>query len=141
MVIDHMGKGRSLTAFAGSIGCGKETVYGWIEKHPDFADAVEKARAARVNALEGKMLTAEKMCDATVSIFALKNADADEWREVRYANYETNVNITTLSDEQLMQIASGRRPVEVGAIDVQYNRLLERPKRFEEPKTHRQRKA
>src|SRR5215831_15887279 len=132
-VIDHMGKGKSLTAFAGSIGAGKETVYGWITAYPDFAEAVDKARAARVNKLEGKMLDADKMCDVTASIFALKNADPDEWREVRYASFEHNVSLSTLTDEQLMAIASGQRPSAVGAIDVQYNRLLERPKPYQEP--------
>src|SRR3974390_394336 len=141
MVINHMAKGRSLTAFAGSIGVGKETVYDWLTKYPDFAAAVEQGHAARVNALEDKMLNADKMCQASVSIFALKNADPDEWREVRYANFEHNVSLATLSDEQLLAIASGQRPSAVGAIDVQYNRLLERPKRYQEPQQEQQERA
>jgi hypothetical protein len=131
-VVDYMAQGYSLTAFAGSIRHGKTQVYEWITLYPDFAAAVEQGRSARVKALENKMLGADKMCQATVSIFALKNADPDEWREVRYASFEHNVNLATLSDEQLLAIASGQKPSAVGAIDVQYNRLLERPKRYQE---------
>ena len=141
MVIDCMSTGLSLTAFAGSIGHAKDTVYRWITEHPDFANAVGQARAARTQALEKKMLAADKMCQASVSIFALKNADPDEWREVRYANFEHNVSLATLSDEQLLAIASGQRPSAVGAIDVQYNRLLERPKRYQEPQQEQQERA
>src|SRR5215471_18617733 len=105
-----MGDGRSLTAFAGSIGVSKDSVYRWITDYPDFAEAVEQARAARVNALENKMLEAEKMHEVTASIFALKNADPEEWREVRYASFDHNVSLASLSDEQLMAIAQGARP-------------------------------
>jgi hypothetical protein len=132
MVVDFMAKGFSLTAFAGSIKAGKQTVYGWISEYPDFAEAVEQARAARVKALENKMLRADKMCQTSASIFALKNADPDEWREVRYASFEHNVSLGSLTDEQLLAIASGQKPSAVGAIDVQYNRLLEKPKRYQQ---------
>jgi hypothetical protein len=131
MVIDIMSQGYSISAFAGSIGHGKATVYSWITEYPDFAEAVEQARSARTKFLENKLLAADKMCQASVSIFALKNADPDEWREVRYANFDHNVSLGSLTDEQLLAIASGQKPAAVGAIDVQYNRLLERPKRYQ----------
>jgi hypothetical protein len=127
-VIDFMGKGGSLTAFAGSLKQSAKTIYAWVERHPEFADAVERARAARLVPWEQKLMTAEKSAQAACAIFALKNCAPDEWREVRYANFEHDVNINTLSDAQLESIAMGRRAADVGAIDVQYNRLLERPK-------------
>ena len=79
-------------------------------------------------------MTCEKGGEVAATIFALKNTDPEEWREVRYANFDHNVKIETLSDEQLLAIASGQREASVGAIDVQYNRLLERPKRFQDPR-------
>lgn len=45
-VIDCMAQGFSLTAFAGSIRVAKDTVYEWIKTHPQFSDAVSRARAA-----------------------------------------------------------------------------------------------
>jgi hypothetical protein len=134
LVVEYMARGKSLTAFAGSIRQGKRTVYDWIEQFPEFAEAVERARAARIVPWEDKLMSAEKSAEAASSIFALKNCDAEEWREVRYASFTTDVNINSLSDDQLAAIALGRRAPEVGAIDVQYNRLMERPQRYLEPK-------
>ena len=132
-VIEYMGKGKSLTSFAGSLKQSAKTVYEWIERHPEFADAVEVARAARLVPWEDKLLVSEKGGEVAATIFALKNSAPDEWREVRYANFETNVNINTLSDQQLEAIAAGRRAADVGAIDVQYNRLFDRQKRYQAP--------
>jgi hypothetical protein len=133
-VVEYMAKGKSLTAFAGSIRQGKQTIYDWVGQFPEFAEAVERARAARIVPWEDKLMTADKGAQAACTIFALKNCDPLEWREVRYASFEHDVNINTLSDDQLAAIALGRRAPEVGAIDVQYNRLMERPQRYLEPK-------
>jgi hypothetical protein len=138
-VIDWMAQGKSITKFAGSIRQTKKTIYNWIEQYPEFSHAVEVGRAARPIPWEDKLLVAQKGAEAAATIFALKNCDPDEWREVRYANFETNVNINTLSDQQLEAIARGQRAADVGAIDVQYNRLIERPRRYEEPKRGSQR--
>ena len=135
MVEDDMRNGYSLTAFAGRIGCDKQSVYRWIAQFPDFSIAVDRGRAARLRFWENNLMKADKGAQAATSIFALKNADAEEWREVRYASFDHNVNLSTLTDEQLLAIASGQRPAEVGAIDVQYNRLLERPKPHQAPKS------
>ena len=129
-----MGKGHTLTAFAGSIDVDKQTVYRWISKYPEFSEAADRAKAKQVCPWEEKLITADKGGEVAAAIFALKNAAPDEWREVRYASFEHDVNINSLSDDQLAAIALGRRAPEVGAIDVQYNRLMERPKLYQEPK-------
>jgi len=132
-----MGKGHSLTSFAGSIKTNKDTIYAWMNTHTEFSDAVSRGHAARLVPWEEKLLHAEKGGEVAATIFALKNVAPDEYREVRYASFDHNIKLDTLSDEQLLAIASGRRPAEVGAIDVQYNRLLERPKPYREPKGKR----
>jgi hypothetical protein len=104
-----MGKGYSLTALAGELGQSKDTLYEWIATHPPFSDAITKARASRVAALETRLLSANNGGVAATSIFALKNADPDEWREVRYANIEHTVNLDGITDEQLAAIALGRQ--------------------------------
>ena len=55
------------------------------------------------------MLGAKNGGEAATSIFALKNADPNEWREVRYSNVEVNVNLDSITDEQLAAIALGRQ--------------------------------
>ena len=54
------------------------------------------------------MLNIKNGGEAAVSIFALKNADPEEWKEVRYNNIEHSVNLDQLTDEQLAAIALGR---------------------------------
>jgi hypothetical protein len=132
-VMNHMAKGFSLSAFAGSIKQSRETIYGWMGKHPEFSEAVSRGRAMRLVPWEEKLLKCEKGSEVAATIFALKNSDPEEWREVRYASFDHNVKIETLSDEQLLAIASGQRDAAPVAIDVQYNRLIERPRRYEDP--------
>ena len=108
-VQEHMGKGRSLTAFAGEIKVDVESLYEWIATHPDFSKAVKQAQAQRVNALEERLLSANNGGTAATSIFALKNACPAEWREVRYENIEHTVNLDGITDEQLAAIALGRQ--------------------------------
>ena len=112
-VIDYMGQGYSLTAFAGEIGQSRETLYRWMSMHSDFSDAVTRARNARVNGLEKRLLNIKNGGEAAVSIFALKNADPEEWKEVRYANIEHSVHLDQLTDEQLAAIALGRHQVPI----------------------------
>jgi len=108
--IDFMGQGYSVTALAGHLGVAKNAVYEWMAAHRDFGDAVNIGRAARVSALETKLLTTSQGVGVTAAIFALKNADPDEWQD-RY-NIETKVSVTIqqLSDEELLQIIATARP-------------------------------
>lgn len=80
-VIEICATGLSLTAFAGDIGVARSTVNKWMEEHPEFSEAVKVAKAKRTAALEKQMLSAENGPTVTARIFALKNADPDEWRE------------------------------------------------------------
>jgi hypothetical protein len=108
-VQEHMGKGRSLTAFAGEIKVSIDAVQDWIATHPEFSLAVKQAQTQRVNALEERLLSANNGGTAATSIFALKNACPAEWREVRYENIEHSVNLDGITDEQLAAIALGRQ--------------------------------
>lgn len=105
-VIDYMAQGYSLTAFAGSILQARDTVYEWIKRHPSFSDAVHRARSARVAALEIKLLNAKRGAQAATSIFALKNADPVEWKEVRNVTHEHSLKLDQLTDAQLYAIAA-----------------------------------
>jgi hypothetical protein len=52
-------------------------------RHPDFSDAVARARAARVLHLECKLLSSRKGAETAASFFALRNAEPDEWRDIK----------------------------------------------------------
>ena len=85
----------------------RDTIYQWLSDHSEFSDAVARARSTRVLALEEKLLSARYGAQAATSIFALKNADPHEWRDMRSVSHEHNITLQTMSDEQLLAIAQG----------------------------------
>lgn len=82
-IITFMGKGFSKTAFAGHIGVCRQTILNWTSQHPEFLGAVKRAEAARVTFLEERLINGDTGPRVTSHIFALKNADPDEWRDKR----------------------------------------------------------
>lgn len=121
-VIDFMGQGYSLTAFAGSIRMSRDTVYRWIREHTDFSDAVARARPARVAALEAKLLRARKGAETSAAVFALKNADPLEWRDVRSVDHQHSMKVEQLTDAQLYAIAAGKAGAHGTVIETEYTR-------------------
>jgi hypothetical protein len=114
-VIELMGRGYDLTAFAGAIGVSREAVYAWMDAHADFQHAVNIGKAGRLFALQTKLLTTKMGVGVTAAIFALKNAAPDDWQD-RY-NQQTEIKVTVqhLSDAQLYEIASKAKPVTIDA--------------------------
>jgi hypothetical protein len=125
-VIAAMSEGLSLTAFAGLIGQGRDTVYKWIRAHSEFGDAVSRARAARVLWLERKLLRSRKGAETRAAIFALKNAAPDEWRDFKTTEHKQQpVGFERLTDAQLKAIASGVDPADgvTGTLECNFERL------------------
>ena len=109
LAIERMGKGLSLTAFAGTIGVSKHADYEWTRVHADFDDAMSRARPARTLWLEQKLLRSRKGAETTAAIFALRNAAPDEWHDIKHTTHDHNVRVEQLSDDQLMAIAARAR--------------------------------
>lgn len=80
-VRDMMGRGYSKTAAAGSLGVSRQRFIDWAEANPEFRDAIKDGEAGRVYKLEQDLLSAETGPQVTSRIFALKNADREEWGE------------------------------------------------------------
>jgi hypothetical protein len=125
LVIEKMGEGLSLTAFAGFIRVSRDTVYEWIKRHRDFSDAVSRARPARVLWLELKLLRAKKGAEFAAAALALKNAEPDEWRDVRSVQHDVNVKVETLTDAQLYAIASQKAGAHGTVIEGEFERTEE----------------
>lgn len=96
-----MATGLSLTAAAGEIGICRATINNWADAHPEFLEAVRLGKAKRTLALERGMLGAENGPAVTARMFALKNADPDEWREKQSIEHSgaVHVQILRLSDQ------------------------------------------
>lgn len=107
-VIDYMGQGYSLSAFAGSIKVNRSTIYQWMTEHSEFSNAVSRGQMTRVAALERKLLSARYGAQGSAAIFALKNADPNEWRDMRTVQHDHTLSVQNMTDEQLLAIAQGR---------------------------------
>lgn len=80
-ILSLMAEGLSLAASAAELGFHRQRVYEWVEKHPDFADSIRLAKSKRQLFLERRLLSASTSPVVTSTIFALKNAAPDDWRE------------------------------------------------------------
>lgn len=95
-VVETMATGLSLTAFAGDIDVHRGTINEWMETHPEFSEAVRVGKAKRTLALERGMLSAENGPAVTARMFALKNADPDEWREKKEVEHSGGFSVTKI---------------------------------------------
>lgn len=80
-ILQLMAGGLSLAAAAADLGIHRQRVYEWEQRHPEFADTVKLARVKRQLFLERRLLSADQGPVVTSTIFALKNAGAEDWRE------------------------------------------------------------
>jgi regulator of sigma D len=81
-LIDHMSKGKSFESFGHVAKAGRRTLYDWVERHPEFKEAKEKAEAAALEFFESRLVAGisgqkipnfdHKMSNSTLLIFALK---------------------------------------------------------------------
>ena len=104
-VINTMATGLSLTAFAGEIGVARSTINEWIDNVPEFSEAVRVAKAKRTLALERGMLSAENGPAVTARMFALKNADPEEWREKQHVQHEVSDDLSALIADRRAKVA------------------------------------
>jgi hypothetical protein len=123
MVVQAMATGVSLTAFAGMIGVSKDAVYEWMVQHSEFSNAVARGKPARLLHLERKLLAARYGAQCSAAIFALRNADPTEWRDIRSVQHDHNVRVEALTDQQLLAIASGKSLHDANTIDADYSEL------------------
>lgn len=96
-----MASGLSLAASAAELGIHRQRVYEWMEKNPEFADTVRLAQSKRQLFLERRLLSAEIGPVVTSTIFALKNAGPEDWREKveQDVTHKGGVTITISSDD------------------------------------------
>lgn len=80
-ILQLMASGLSLAASAAELGVHRQRVYEWMDRHPEFADTVKLAQVKRQLFLERRLLSAEIGPVVTSTIFALKNAGPEDWRE------------------------------------------------------------
>lgn len=82
-IIEHMSEGASMTSFAAEIEVDRSSLNEWMDKHPEFSQAVKigKAKCASWWERVGRTNAVEGGGNATLVIFGLKNMAADDWRD------------------------------------------------------------
>jgi len=115
-ILEHMGRGLSLTAAAALCDIHRERVYEWEKKHEDFGELVALARAKRQAFLEDQLTTSTMGPRVTAMIFALKNAAPADWLEKTHTEVtgkdggpiesKQSLDITGLSDAVLEELLS-----------------------------------
>lgn len=80
-----MSQGFSATAFAGSISVSRSTIDEWTKAHPEFSEALNRAKAKRLLEWEtiglGVARNGGSGGQSTMITFGLKNMGGDEWRD------------------------------------------------------------
>lgn len=99
-ILALMTQGLSLTAAAAECDVHRQRVYEWKERYPEFADTVNLAMAKRQAFLERRLFAAEQGPVVTSTIFALKNAGPEDWREKQEIEHSGGLAITIDPDDQ-----------------------------------------
>ncbi|MHC5307523.1 hypothetical protein [Bartonella sp. LJL80] len=90
-ILALMSTGLSLAAAAAEIGIHRQRVYEWVDRHPEFADTVKLAQVKRQAFLEKRLLNdAATGPVVTSTIFALKNAGPEDWRDKRELDLQSS---------------------------------------------------
>jgi hypothetical protein len=84
-VVVHMADGASLTSFAAEIDVARSTINEWMDVHPEFSEAVRRAKAKCAAWWEkrGRSIaeTGGGPGAGTLVMFGLKNMGADDWSD------------------------------------------------------------
>lgn len=107
-ILTLMASGLSLAASAADIGIHRQRVYEWMDRHPEFADTVKLAQAKRQLFLERRLLTADAGPVVTSTIFALKNAGPEDWRDKREVEHTGELAVTTKEQRDAAVAAASR---------------------------------
>ena len=116
MLIEHMREGYSLESFGGVISKGKQTLYNWRDKHPDFRDAIEIGFAAcqlfwERKGIEGNEtikdpdgMTVTRSIPPAVWIFNMKNRFT--WRDVQEVKTTAEITHQTAAEKEVKELTA-----------------------------------
>lgn len=81
--------GKTITGIAAHLGVVRETIYDWMNTHPDFSDAIHKAKTTQLGVLEDVLM---KQAKGTIEgntgaiIWAMKNQHPELYQDRRDLN-------------------------------------------------------
>jgi hypothetical protein len=104
-IIELMSEGLSLTAAAAELNVHRDTVYEWASAHPAFSDSKKLASGKRQLFLERRLLSATEGPVVTSSIFALKNAAPDDWRDKAEVEHGLTNDLADLIAQRRLRVS------------------------------------
>lgn len=108
-ILQLMATGLSLAASAAELGIHRQRVYEWADRHPEFADTVKLAQAKRQLFLERRLLKDDLPGpQITSTIFALKNAGPEDWRDKREVEHSGEMTVATKEQRDAAVAAATR---------------------------------
>jgi len=120
-IIEHCRSGASLASFASSIGVSRATLNVWASAHPEFLDALQRARDAALVWWEG---CARRVAvagggpgTATVVTFALRNLGVEDYRDRREPPIKVKLPEVTSAQGAAKAIAEALRAYGAGEIE------------------------
>lgn len=105
MLIDHRRDGFSFESFGAIVKCHRGTLYDWVDKHPDFADAKRIAHEECLYHWEtlGRFGLRSKDFNATVYIFTMKARFNDQYGDKREIKLDLTDSTPKESGEEILK--------------------------------------
>jgi hypothetical protein len=110
LVREHCAKGFSFTSFAGLVRVSRDSIYQWVEDHPEFAEA--KAEALELSRIFWEKLavvhiinTKESTLNSAVWIYNMKCRFSDEWLDKTESTQKTKLEISTQDAAEIVDMA------------------------------------
>ena len=111
-LVDHMAQGYSFESFGANVDCGRTTLFGWVEKYPEFKEALHKGKEkgkklfegllmAKVRGIEAKGMNL-KLADSRLLEFALKTRFRETYSEKVEVAHSGDVKINIDSDDSTL---------------------------------------
>lgn len=100
-LVEVMGQGYSVAGAAGDLGVCRDTIYHWAKTHPEFSDAMKRAKAASAQWWESRLrdIATGKDGNAAAAIFGLKNRVSDEWRDKHEVDADVGLTFKTIIEK------------------------------------------
>jgi transposase len=117
-VVQLGSQGYSKAMIACELGVVRQTLDNWCEAHPEFLDAMTRAREASLAWWERQGLEGIWSRDFNAHAYRLQvlNRFPDEWRDHKSLELHgglATIDLSSLSDEQLQRIRNGEHPFSV----------------------------
>lgn len=97
-VIELGKKGKTKTQMAAKFGVSRNTIYDWMNKYPDFQEAMDVAVSAAQNWWEKQLQRQTKTGEgsATAAIFAMKNQFPDQYKDRKETHHSGELGVFEL---------------------------------------------